>query len=555
MASPVRQTQGVVLQWAFVITATFLAIGLMLAFVLIASGAARPIVGRNNIFFVLFARNEPTHLAIMLLGIVLTYLLMMLRWVTNSESTRSFRKHRLVSALELRFTPVVAMIIFAITAWGAKFVLHDHPLSMDEFMADFQARIFVAGSISGAVPEPWIPFARALAPLFAIYLPETQSWVSGYLPVYSGLRALFMTVGLGHVLNAVLGSASVVLIGLIARRLWPSEGSARIVAIILFISSAQFLIMSMSSYSMPAHLFFNLAWLYLMLLDTRWSMAAAPWVGCLALGLHQVHVHALFAAPFLLQLLISRRWLMAWYFGAVYVVGIATWVWWTVKFRPGLIEAAPNFMGAPAASQITIQLLDVASLVSWQALPTFLLFGIALLNWRYLPSVARSLLLGVGLTLAFYLLYQSDQGHGWGYRYAYSVLGNIVLIATFGWVLVQRSLGSHKAWAIMIPGLVLFWAVQFPIRVAQVESFTRPFAAASAYIASIPRDFVIIDRGIAWYAQDLVRNDHRLMNSPKVFHANHLTEEQIHMLAQLGSVHRLSADELRRVGMVVSNGS
>ena len=38
---------------------------------------------------------------------------------------------------------------------------------------------------------------------------------------------------------------------------------------------------------------------------------------------------------------------------------------------------------------------------------------------------------GVVLTFAFFSFYPSTQGHGWGYRYVYGMLGNLALLQNF----------------------------------------------------------------------------------------------------------------------------
>src|SRR6266852_644436 len=87
---------------------------------------------------------------------------------------------------------------------------------------------------------------------------------------------------------------------------------------ILLACSSQFLITAMSPYAMTAHLALNMVWLWFFLRDTRAGHLMAAGVAFVACGLHQVIFHPLFAAPFLLSLLVARRWKLAAYHGVVY---------------------------------------------------------------------------------------------------------------------------------------------------------------------------------------------------------------------------------------------
>jgi hypothetical protein len=79
-------------------------------------------------------------------------------------------------------------------------------------------------------------------------------------------------------------------------------------AVLLLATSGQVIFTGMTAYAMPAHLFFNVVWLWLFLIDRRGTDLAALAVGFMAMGLHQSLFHPMFAGPWFLLLLWQRRW-------------------------------------------------------------------------------------------------------------------------------------------------------------------------------------------------------------------------------------------------------
>ena len=225
----------------------------------------------------------------------------------------------------------ITVLTLVLIAWlGNYLVLHSFPLSNDEFMPRFQAQIFLAGKIKALLPLEMREFGQPLTPIFAIFDPREGTWVSSYLPIYAVIRTGFLALGVESLTGPVLAGLSLVLITAVARRLWPHESLAPFIAVVLLASSSQFLVTSMTSYAYPAHLCFNLAWLYFYCRGDRLGYLVTPWIGFLALGLHNPFIHALFVAPFLLALVWRRNWRLTLYFGLVYGAGCILWyLWWT----------------------------------------------------------------------------------------------------------------------------------------------------------------------------------------------------------------------------------
>ena len=83
------------------------------------------------------------------------------------------------------------------------------------------------------------------------------------LPVYATMRAVFQCVDLQSLLNPLLAAVAILALYGTARNIWPQSKMNALVAIGLLGSSSQFLLMSMTGYSMPAHLALNTVWLWL----------------------------------------------------------------------------------------------------------------------------------------------------------------------------------------------------------------------------------------------------------------------------------------------------
>ena len=125
-----------------------------------------------NVFYFLFARNEPAGLAI-----VAVFTAVSLGWLWRSTS---FRQSEIAPPSRLAIA-VAAIGVFAIAANGKSLVFHDYLLTSDEYMADFQARIFLRGKIQAQVPAQYWDAVGVLKPTSADYFAETHSWNSPYL--------------------------------------------------------------------------------------------------------------------------------------------------------------------------------------------------------------------------------------------------------------------------------------------------------------------------------------------------------------------------------------
>ncbi|MEM8929567.1 MAG: hypothetical protein AAGE94_00230 [Acidobacteriota bacterium] len=499
----------------------------------------------RNVFHVLFQRLEPvgsTVWIVILLGAILAALIALLRRPRSNGPSRRLPTRAIVIAL--------ALAVVAVTWWGNSAWLHAYPFSMDEHSFEFQSEIFARGEWAAEVPEIWRSLIEAIQPVFVEYDGDTGRWYSNYLPLYSMMRAVTRWIHPSFLLNPLLAGLSLLLLARIAGRLWPDRPSAPIVAALFLALSPQFLVTSATFYSMSAHLAFNLIWLWLYLRDDRLGWTLLPFVGVAAMGLHQYAMHVIFAFPFLALLVWRRRWAIAAWTASVYSAGLVTWVAWMEHWRnEGNLVILETFWGLPGEDELYLHLANLSLAATWQVPVLAVLLVVGIADWRHLPTPAREMLLSIGLTFAFYCFYYEGQGHGWGYRYLFPVLGNQVILALGGVYALECRLGGAAARSFCAVGLVGALLVQIPLRTVQVEQVVRPFATSSAWMESLPVDFVVVQGEGTWYGWDLLRNDPFFERRPMIFESEQLYRENLDRLEPLGTVRGVWPAELAEFGM------
>lgn len=493
-----------------------------------------------NVFYVLFAHNEPAGLALVFAFTALTAFGL---WRGTKFSVLS-------QPISPRSVYLIAVGVFALATAGYFVVFHEYSLTADENMADFQARIFLGGHLRAVVPGFWEPMVRLILPVHAYYLPQYHSWNSGYLPVYAAIRAVFMSVELQSLVNPAFAALSVCLIAAVARQIWPNDKLKPLLAAGLLAASSQFLVMSMTAYAMPAHLGLNLLWLWLYLDPQKRRFWLAPFVGAAALGLHQPFFHALFVTPFLARLVWERRWKTSAYFAVIYLAGIVCWYSWWQHFMP-------TFSGTSSRSAFgvhhftwIIQTIYLALVVGWLALPIPLLATLGFANLRGQRPVLWDAAFSSLLTFSFYIFVRLDQAHGWGDRYFHGTIGCLILVALVGWDTLVRRAGRQTAILFVVTGLALSLFVQFPLRCFQAEAFVAPYARAAEDLNHSNAQVVGFNPLDGWYITDLIRNDPYLKRGPVIVSVYSLQDNEASRIAQRFPARRLvTKAELKRLGL------
>ena len=497
---------------AAVTVLAIVAFGAWSAAAVTAEGLTGPLRSSLNVFFDLFAGNEPAPLAV-LGAFALAALALALRpgaaTATDVARTTGVPLAASWPALTPRRSWLLACVVALVALAGQRWVMHGFALSMDEFNTGFEAAILATGRVFAPIRDEWIAFVPAVKPVFVVWRGDDHSWYSGYVPVYAALRAALRVAHLELWLNPLCAGVSVVLAASIARRLRPADDRAPLIAALALVASAQFLVTSATQYTMPAHLAANLLWLWLALRDDKASWVGAALLGGLALGLHNPFPHALFVVPFLWRWLRRREYARLALTLVVYALFAALWLAWLRMERSG----APGGGGmlslftVPRLENWRLNGMNLVLMLSWQAPIVALLLPLAFIGERVLVDAERDLARGVLLTFLFYVLYGNTQGHGWGYRYVYGVLGSVALLAVPAMQMLAGRLGERRAARLFGAGCAVSLAALAPLRMFQAERFVRPFAAASAHLAAMDADVVAVETAEVWYGRDLVRND------------------------------------------------
>jgi hypothetical protein len=122
------------------------------------------------------------------------------------------------------------------------------------------------------------------------------------------------------------------------------------------------------------------------------------------------------------------------------------------------------------------------------------------------------------------------QGYGWGYRYLHGLVGNVSLLAGYGWIaLSARATRDEMAtsWTTLVIGSAIAWLILLPAHAKQAHDFAMPYIRASGAIEHETTDLVIVDKSGLRFAEDLVRNDPFLRNRPKVLDLTLLDEANL----------------------------
>lgn len=352
----------------------------------------------------------------------------------------------------------IALIILAILSSGAYWIYFRYPLSMDEYMQYFQAQIFAGGRLWGRYPPELIKWL-VIPDFFAVFSPETGRIISCYWPGYSVLLTPFMKFGIPWLLNPILGSGSLLLLHYYMRRIF-NDPRAASWGIAMTVSSAVFMVNSISFYSMSAHLFFNLLFAVCLLKITPLRLFLAGLVGSYALVMHNPVPHIAFALPWIIWIITKEKrfrnigFLLSGYLPLAIIMGVG-WYWVQLfvsnagadglsgnlsssipTVKAGANLPSPNNFSLPAFfiskvsamigsvfalpdfSFMLIRLMGLLKTFVW-ALPGLPI--LAILGARHIKGSAHLKLWGWSAvsTLLIFLFVPFSQGHGWGFRYFY----------------------------------------------------------------------------------------------------------------------------------------
>lgn len=465
---------------------------------------------------------------------------------------------------------VIALVTAALLALGTLFIYHDHPLSMDEYAAYFQSRVFAAGRLHGDFPVPLLDWLipRGFQDYFLNVSRATGSVAETYWPGFALLLTPFTRAGVPWLCNPVITALTLLVVHRLALELC-AEREAAGFALMLTLASPVIFADGISYYSMPAHLLANSVFALLLTHPTPRRCAAAGLVGSLALVLHNPVPHFLFALPWWVWVATrpggGRRLaaLIAGYVPLGVLLGLGWFVFSGWLLREGMQSAAVSAEGMdrlrsmleifslPNATVLLARLIGIAKLWVWAVPGLLLLAAVGALRWRREPLCAAFTASAL-LTLLGYFLVPVDQGHGWGYRYFHSAWMALPLLAAAALFRPARSnAGGYCSEPLFEDGdtrdfvaacalLTLVLGVGF--RAWQMQEFmARDVGQVPAY-ASGARRIVIIDGRFSFYGADLVQNDPWLREREVRMYSHGVAADARMMALYFPAFHRVYAD-------------
>lgn len=477
------------------------------------------------IFRQLFGRHEPA-------GVLLQLALLLLAWPLGGALRRP---SPLLCWAARRAVPIAALYAAALGA-AALLAYDAHPLSMDEYAATFQARIFAAGRLTGQFPPELLPRLIPVGFLLWFLTPSlaTGEVVSSYWPGFALLLTPFVAAGVPWLLNPLLGAGCVLLLCRLARR-WIGDDEAAGWALLFAVASPAVAVNAISFYSMTAHLFLNLLWMVLVTegsagvgdgvrLSGRASrLLIAGLVGSLALVLHTPLPHALFALPWLFAILRRRGARAVLALGLGYVPAALVGIFWlqlrgslSAWSQPGgaampLVERLGGLTRGlfvlPDGALLWDRLLAAVQLGSWSAPFLVALAACGVIVARR-GSPLRLLALSGLLTFAVYSLIPFNQGHGWGDRYFHPVWSALPLLGA-------AALFDPRAAAWRRPVLAAALAAVVAangLRLWQVDGFVERHLSQVPPLPAEGRAVCFLSPKGGSYVSDLYQNDPFLRN-------------------------------------------
>ncbi len=505
----------------------------------------------SNLSFVLLYRQD-----VPVVGLTIALLFILGAWPSALRHVPIVRIPPLAPA-------VLMLFAFVVAASGTWLVFGNFDLSRDEFLANFDADVFASGRHVWPVAPQWRAYSDALMPIFMRSIHGEAAWISDYLPGNAILRA-FAERSVGRELTSpLLSMIAAFAVFRIARKLWPETRSAALLPLLLLTLSAQFLVTAMTPFSMTAHLTFNLLWLACFLQNNRRGDAGALACGFIATGLHQLVFHPLFVAPFIVELVIARRFRRGALFAGAYALICAFWALYPQLFGPPAMTAGTADGISTGLSGFVLKigslfrefsivnsLLMAPNLLRFAAWQHPLMLVLICCSWPAISraeGIARPMLAGIILMLIVTCVLMPWQGYGWGYRYLHGFLGSFCLLATYGWHALERSATERRA-ALTLTTVVSV-AMILPFQMVSTRAIIAPYRAASAFIERSDADVVLVDGSGLSLAMDIVRNYANFAERPMVMEIQLLDEADLRALCQRYDVRLFDRRHGSRLGM------
>jgi hypothetical protein len=408
-------------------------------------------------------------------------------------------------------TAAASAALFAVCAVG---VYKNYPLSMDEYSAVFQSKVFASGHLAAQLPPALVPWliAPGFNGYFLLISAQTGRGIETYWPGFALVLAPFQLLGIPWLCNATLAGLAIFLIHRITLDVTGDRRAAGW-AMLFALASSAFWANAISYYSMQAHLTANLLYAWLLLKPSGARSFAAGLVGALALLLHNPVPHMLFAAPWLIAFALDdskRRRLMPLAIGYAPAIAVGLgWAWLRSDIAPAAHSAAigatlKSVFTLPDADILNMRVAAAAKMWVW-AVPC--LFYFALLGYMRARDnlYVRLFMLSAICTFVGYLFVPFDQGHGWGYRYFHSTWGVVPILAACA--LTGRTDAGRGLVTFAGVAAVLSLLMLVPLQLMQIDGFINGHLAMVPAAKRPGGNVYFIDFRGGYYIADMIQMD------------------------------------------------
>ena len=552
--SPVTQSRGA---RTLFFLGTIVTVGILLYAHQVRVGTPPP--GLQRSFLVLFVYEDYWATALELLLLVATVFLA--SRIPSTPILRQFGQHPWRAAA---FTVIILSI-------GCLFSYRNHPLSMDEYAAYFQSRIFAAGHMTGRFP---LAMADWLIPPgfqdFFLQISHLDGRVtSTYWPGHALLMAPFSFLHITWAYNAVVSALTLVIMHRIALEIFGDIEAAGLV-LLLTVASPVIFGLGVSYYSMPSHLLANCIYTLLLLRPTAPRVLGAGVVGSVALVMHNPVPHTLYALPWIIWLATrpgGLRLLGMLFLGYVPVILIVGFGWFefsnelrregreamaAVLSTPERIRTLLSAFSPPTRWMLLARAIEAAKIWVW-AVPGLVILAFAgAIRWHK-SHVVRILTSSALATLIGYLFFTQDQGHGWGDRYFHSAWLTLPLLAAAAIYTPRHATEGSRDTAPVLFGdmgtrrfittcalLTLVFGV--PWRAWQMQEFMAHDLDQSPHYLGTERQVIMMDPRHTFYGGDLIQNDPFLRDNKIRMLTHGPSADQAMMSVQFPDMHVVYQD-------------
>src|SRR5450759_1356088 len=397
----------------------------------------------------------------------------------NSEASQ-----RLVDfVVKPRSLVLVSLGVFVVLAVGTVLVFGTTPLSSDEHVHLFQARLFAQFQIVGSYPPALIDQIIPPGYLHSTILvaPDGRAMASTW-PGWALLMTPFVWLGAPWLLGPAMASLGIYLMGRLASLLSGTRAAA--IAILLTVTSGAFIVTGMSLYPNGGHLTLSLLYAWLLLRGGRRDTVLAGLVGGLALNLNNPLPHAAFALPWVIWLVAdrTRRGRLVW-LAAGYIPWLVVLCGWFLE-----TSSIQTFQQSSVSAMVNVPNIDVISWRFWELLRGWAwaapgLFVLAVIGLRRESRNSAAWILGITfwLVIAVYAFAPVGQGLGWGARYYQTAWGALPILA--GLLLVRP--GQEVLTRIVVVAALAGLVLVVPLQIGYAHGLAQQGQSSSAYIQSL----------------------------------------------------------------------